>query len=207
MEEGQDEVGALPQNVVGLAAVGAELDVVLALRTPHGLHHLAAELHGRGEGLRVAAHDEPKVNVEQAAVLAQHQVIQVAITDPQDVRDDAVSRTALDERIEHTRVQPKWAIRLGAVEREEAVDCPVVRKDARQHGGILDAFHQPVLAAGRQHLIERQLQVQVFLLEQAVHQRDYLHHQLVLPQIIAPLVYQHQPPRGIGAVGMWAGRV
>ena len=42
-----------------------ELLVLLALHAPHALHHLLAQLHGRGQGLGVAAQDVAKVNMEQ----------------------------------------------------------------------------------------------------------------------------------------------
>ena len=53
VEEGEDEGGALAQDVVGLAAQHLEVAVVLRVGTPHGLHHLPAQLHGRREGLRI----------------------------------------------------------------------------------------------------------------------------------------------------------
>ena len=46
----------------------------------HRIHHLPAQLHGRGEGLGVAPKDIPKVNVKQAAVRAQEQVVQMSVS-------------------------------------------------------------------------------------------------------------------------------
>ena len=53
VEEGQDEGGALAQDVVGFTAVGAEVAVVGAVTAPHGLHHGSAQLHGGRERLGV----------------------------------------------------------------------------------------------------------------------------------------------------------
>lgn len=53
VEEGQDEGGALAQDVVGFTAVGAEVAVVRAVAPPHGLHHGGAQLHGGWEGLGI----------------------------------------------------------------------------------------------------------------------------------------------------------
>lgn len=55
MEQRQDEGGALAQDVVSFAAVGAEVAVVGAVATPHGLHHGGAQLHGGREGLGITA--------------------------------------------------------------------------------------------------------------------------------------------------------
>jgi hypothetical protein len=41
----------------------------------HCLYHLPAQLHGGWEGLGVIAQDVAKVNVEQATVRDQHQVV------------------------------------------------------------------------------------------------------------------------------------
>mmetsp|Transcript_13205 Transcript_13205/g.38402 ORF Transcript_13205/g.38402 Transcript_13205/m.38402 type:complete len:263 (-) Transcript_13205:431-1219(-) len=79
MEQRQDEVGALPEDVVRLARVHAELHVVLAALAAHRLDHLPADLHGRRERLGVAAKDVAEVNVEQAAVACEHEVVQVAV--------------------------------------------------------------------------------------------------------------------------------
>ena len=55
VEQRQDEGGALAQDVVGFAAVGAEVAVVGAVATPHGLHHGGAQLHWGRERLGVTA--------------------------------------------------------------------------------------------------------------------------------------------------------
>ena len=41
--------------------------------------------------------------------------------------------------------------------------------------------------------VGRQAQVQVLALQQAVHELEELHHQLVLPQVVARLVDQRVP--------------
>jgi len=70
----------------------AELLIVLRVDAAHGLHHLLAELHGRGERLGIAPQDVAEVDVEQLARFRQHQVVQVAVAHAQQVGDHAVAR-------------------------------------------------------------------------------------------------------------------
>lgn len=53
VEEGEDEGGAFPQDVVGFAGVCTERSVRLALSATHRLHHLPAQLERRRPRLRV----------------------------------------------------------------------------------------------------------------------------------------------------------
>ena len=54
-------------------------------------------------------HDVAKVDVEQAAVGREHEVVVVAVAHAQDVGHDAVPRAALHKRVQHLRAQPKRA--------------------------------------------------------------------------------------------------
>ena len=51
-------------------------------------------------------HDEAKVDVEEAAIGAQHEVVQVAVADAQDVRHHAVPGAAAHKGVQHLRPQP-----------------------------------------------------------------------------------------------------
>ena len=57
---------------------------------------------GRGHGLGVLAEDEAEVDVEHLARGVDHDIVQVAVADAQDVRDHAVPRAALDESVQRT---------------------------------------------------------------------------------------------------------
>merc|ERR1712139_540524 len=48
--------------------------------------------------VRVTPKDEPKVDVEQAPIRGEHEILEMAIANPEDVSDHAVARTTLDER-------------------------------------------------------------------------------------------------------------
>ena len=55
-------------------------------------------------------------------------------------------------------------------------------------GQSVDELNEAVLDAGGDHLVGREPEVEVLLLEQLVHERDHLEHELVLAQIVADLV-------------------
>mmetsp|Transcript_1046 Transcript_1046/g.4276 ORF Transcript_1046/g.4276 Transcript_1046/m.4276 type:complete len:206 (+) Transcript_1046:1095-1712(+) len=167
-EEVQDENHALAQNIIRLAAVRLELAEVLALRAAHGLHHLLAQLHRRWENFRIASHDETKVNVEHPAVRREHQVIEVTIANSQDVGDHTVPRTALDERHERlvrATVRPV-GIRVvqGNIPRQRLVLSQDIGNGLRR-----DKLDQTGVAAGGQHPIWGELEVQVLTPQQAIH--------------------------------------
>jgi hypothetical protein len=156
--------------------VRAEAAVELALRAPHGVHHLIAQLEGRRprlgvppctrsspfsigqrHGLQMAhpdatgspmlscggpptspqerpcphhsmvtwkhahaqvtvtrwvygmrTHDEAKVNVKQAPIRCEHEIVMVTISNAQDVRHHTVSSAALHKCIQHLCLQPIW---------------------------------------------------------------------------------------------------
>jgi len=52
-------------------------------------------------------HDEAKVDVEQAAVVGEHEVVQVAVPYAQDVGHHAVPRAAAHVAVHHVRFQPE----------------------------------------------------------------------------------------------------
>jgi hypothetical protein len=51
--------------------------------------------------------DVPKVDMKQAAIAAEHEVVQVAVADAQDVRHHAVPGAALHKGVQHLRPQAK----------------------------------------------------------------------------------------------------
>lgn len=109
----------------GSVALLPELLVLLALRPPHALHHLFAQLHGRRQRLGVSTQDVAKVYVEELpwksesedkldlkkrkrkkdpepgivasqtnfplTSFCQQQVVQVSVSNSQDICDDAVT--------------------------------------------------------------------------------------------------------------------
>lgn len=72
---------------------------------------------------------------------------------------------------------------------EEGLDVIVVLvEDLAERLGV-DILDHALAARGREHLVGRELEVQLFLAQQAVHQLDDLDDKLVLPQVIAILVH------------------
>ena len=57
---------------------------------------------------RRCTHDEAKVNVEQAAVGTEHEVVMVAVSNAQNVRHHAVTSAALHKDVQHLCFQPIW---------------------------------------------------------------------------------------------------
>lgn len=85
-------INCLPAEMQeGRVALLAELLVVLRVDSTHGLHHLLAELHGWGQRLGVTTQDVAEVDVEELAGGGQQQVVQVAVSHPQQVRDHTVA--------------------------------------------------------------------------------------------------------------------
>mmetsp|Transcript_28602 Transcript_28602/g.91167 ORF Transcript_28602/g.91167 Transcript_28602/m.91167 type:complete len:274 (-) Transcript_28602:804-1625(-) len=187
VKEVEDEVAALAQDVVRLTAVGLEPRVVRAARAPHRLHHLLAKLHGRGAQLGVPAHDEAEVDVEDAAVRGQQQVVQVAVPHPQDECDHAVPRAAAHERLQHLGRHPVGPLGVRAVQAEVRGDGAVVAQHHRQRLRGGHELDEAVVAARGEHAVGGEAQVEALPLEQPVHQGDHLHHQLVLAQVVALL--------------------
>lgn len=64
----------------GSVALLAELLEVLRASAAHCLHHLATQLHWRGQRLRVTPQNVAKVNVEQRPRCCQQQVVQVTVS-------------------------------------------------------------------------------------------------------------------------------
>ena len=92
---------------VGWGGVGG-MEGMRGVRVRMVAHHFFAYLHGRREGLGVTAQDVAKVNVEEAAVVGEHEVVQVPVPHAQDVGHHAVARTAAHKRLNHLHLQAKW---------------------------------------------------------------------------------------------------
>eukprot|EP00327_Prymnesium_parvum_P039256 CAMPEP_0195653490 /NCGR_PEP_ID=MMETSP0815-20121206/33421_1 /TAXON_ID=97485 /ORGANISM="Prymnesium parvum, Strain Texoma1" /LENGTH=406 /DNA_ID=CAMNT_0040797651 /DNA_START=128 /DNA_END=1345 /DNA_ORIENTATION=- len=170
-EKIEDQIGRGSEDVERFTARQAEAVVQNGVRAAHRLDHLLAQLHRRRERLRVAAEDVAEVDVEQRAVGAQHQVVEVAVAHSENVHGDAVPRAALDERLQH--------LRLDAV-KARAVRGAAAAGTAGCHSG------SPVGPARVGGSPERsELEVEALLPQQLVHEHEHLNHQLVLAQIIA----------------------
>jgi hypothetical protein len=70
--------------------------------------------------------------VKKPAVLAQHQIVQVSVADPQYVHDHAVARAALHERFHDVWLDPERAVLLGGVQLEVAGQGAVLRKNLQR---------------------------------------------------------------------------
>lgn len=84
-----------------LARVDLHGDKHLSILTTHGSDHFVRDTHRRREWLRVSSQYEPEVNVEQAAMVIKEKVIQMAIANPEQIGDDAISSTAPDKVVHH----------------------------------------------------------------------------------------------------------
>lgn len=56
----------------------------------------------------VLTHDKSKVNVEEATIGGQHQVVKVSVPNTKDVRHHAIPSTTPYKCIQHLCFQPKW---------------------------------------------------------------------------------------------------
>ena len=65
---------------------------MLGVDAAHCFDHLLTKLHRRRQRLGVAAQDVAEVDVEQTAGLGQQEVVEVPVTDAEQVGDDAVAR-------------------------------------------------------------------------------------------------------------------
>mmetsp|Transcript_61555 Transcript_61555/g.176556 ORF Transcript_61555/g.176556 Transcript_61555/m.176556 type:complete len:222 (-) Transcript_61555:1307-1972(-) len=188
-----------PQDLVGLAALRPEGLVAGRSEASHAFDHLLADPHRWRERLRVLAKDVPEVDVKQAPVLGDHEVVQMPVSDPQDVGDDTIPCTAPDEVLQHVgfdavvvvRAPVAFCLPLGVVRMmgpEELLDIVVViLQDSGQVGGILDELDEPVGRREGHHLIRRELQVHTVPLQYGVHEDDKLQDELVLPEVVALL--------------------
>ena len=67
---------------------------------------------------------------------------------------------------------------------------------------IFDKFEHAVIFAECQSFIGSELEVQIYLLEEEIHQLDYLKDQLILAHIITMLVYDAINLGGIIGLGL-----
>ena len=91
VEEVEKEVRLAAEDVVRLAAELDETLVFAALCTSHRDDHFFAQLHRRRESLWIVAEDEPKVDVKEVSARRDQQIVEMAISNAENVRDDAVS--------------------------------------------------------------------------------------------------------------------
>ena len=82
-----------PEQVERLTANALEL--LEALVASEAVHHALSQAERRRHGFGVAPENETEVDVEEVAGGFEHDVVQMAIPDAEDVRDDAVARAGL----------------------------------------------------------------------------------------------------------------
>mmetsp|Transcript_85575 Transcript_85575/g.261743 ORF Transcript_85575/g.261743 Transcript_85575/m.261743 type:complete len:339 (-) Transcript_85575:1458-2474(-) len=183
------------QDLVRLAALRLERSVARRRETPHAFNHLLAYPHRRHQWLRVLAKDETKVDVEEATIASHHDIVQMPVTDPEDVRDDAITSTTSDEILQYLRLDAVRVLgavltrsdtRVRVVRPEELLNVTVVILDDRRNvGRVLDKFDHAIHRRKRHHLVRSELQVDAIPLQDTVHQYDELQNKLVLPQVVA----------------------
>jgi hypothetical protein len=174
------------------------------LVTSHGIDHLLAYTDGWLQHCLcgwVLAEDKPEIDVEQMTQLVYHEVLQVTISHRHQVSHCAVPRTTL-----YVHVQDLLVLILieGLLQRLLAVNMHlmlsgrepfkevfnpilVILEQILYRVRVLHELQHPVLLAKRQHLVRSELEVQVDLLQQVVHQLNDLQHQLILTHIVPAL--------------------
>ena len=73
-----------------------KLLILFAILSAKSVRDVPAEFDKWGQGLRITAQDVPEVDMEEAAVRRQHEVVMMTVTNAQDVGNDAVSSAATD---------------------------------------------------------------------------------------------------------------
>ena len=191
-EQVEYEVGVAPEAQVSRVALLAEFLVVFRGGAAESVDHLLGELHRRRHDLGVPAQDIPKIYVEQPARLGDHQVVQVSVADAQDEGDDAVAGAALDVRVHHFRLDLTFVGGSGSgsgfvriVFAEKVLDRALVGQDVGDGEGVVDELHEAVFGRRGQHPVRGQLEVEILLLKNPVHQGYYLQDELILSQVIA----------------------
>lgn len=88
----------------------------------HRVHHLLAQLHGGRQRFGVSPQNVPEINVEQLAVLCEQQVVQVSVSDTQQVGYDAVAGARLHVGVHDVGHYAVRAVLLGVVLLEVVLD-------------------------------------------------------------------------------------
>ena len=96
----------------GIKCNGADLGrerLCLYRSTTHSSPQVCRRVLSSAEGEQEPrrTHDEAKVNVEEAPLRREHEVVIVAVPHAQDVSHYAVPRAALHKRVQHLRAQPE----------------------------------------------------------------------------------------------------
>lgn len=68
-----------------------KLLIMLRMYTTHGFDHLLTEFHGRRQWFWVTSENITKVDVEQLARFGQHQIVQMSITNSQQIGYDTIT--------------------------------------------------------------------------------------------------------------------
>eukprot|EP00051_Salpingoeca_urceolata_P025049 m.444883 g.444883 ORF g.444883 m.444883 type:complete len:427 (-) comp20300_c6_seq2:1677-2957(-) len=181
----EDQVGIFAQDQKRIVTVRPKLPHLVARHPTHALDHFLAEFKRRRVWLWVSAENVPKVDVEQMAVLAQQQVVQVSVANPEQKSHHTVPSTALDIVVHHVLID---AIRCLFVRIELAkvvLNGSVVRQDASNGWGAGNKLHQSVIRTCGKYTVRCELEVEVFLFEQLVHECNDLDHELILAQVVS----------------------
>jgi hypothetical protein len=206
MEQIQYQTLVVSEVEEGLNTFLLECLIVWVLVTSHGIDHLLAYTDGRLQHSLsgwVLSEDEPEIDVEQVTQLVYHEVLQVTVAHRHQVSHRAVTRTTLDvhiqdllvlifiERLLH-RIFPvtlHMMLRRRQPFKEIFYPIPVILEQILYRVRVLHELQHPIVLAKRKHLIRRELEIQVDLLQQIVHQLYDLQHQLVLSHVIPTLEY------------------
>lgn len=96
VHEVEDDLGLLAETVeVGDTRL-EEHAIVLAAFSAEDVEHFFPEFEGGLSPLGVFAHGKAEVDVEDLALVVDHQILQVTVTDTEQVRDDAVTGQTFD---------------------------------------------------------------------------------------------------------------
>ena len=87
----EDQISVSTQMQEGGDAMLLEGLKVFRSVAAHRFHHFFAQLHRRRQGFRVAAENEPEVDVKQFTASGQKEIVVVPISDAQYIGDDAVT--------------------------------------------------------------------------------------------------------------------
>lgn len=110
----------------------------------------------------------------------EEEIVEVAVSDSEHIRDDAVSGTACDESPHCLRVRA--ALEVG----NQGAPVGSPGEDAGK-GGRRHKLHQAVVRAGANDAVRLETQVEPLCAPDRVEQLDELHHQHILSQVVARL--------------------
>lgn len=127
--------------------------------------------------------------MKEVPIWRKEQIVEVPVSHAQQVRDYAVASAASHECVKHTWCYPIRArtccigmMFTKIVEQATLIFARDCSKRLARH-----KLHHAIDCTGGQHSVRRDLQVEILLAQQAVHEREKLNDELILPEIIAVL--------------------